>query len=133
MISAALYEYLAANAGAASIFPSQAPLNATLPTLVLDNVGDSRQKHWQNGITSTGLITSEFIVTFWASTQVAALNLANGLIALMDNLSGVWLDTSTSPNTRHYVGLVEAEDNGWQFEPTEELYSASVFLTITHH
>ena len=110
MISAALYEYLVANSGAASIYPSQAPQSAALPTLVIDKIGDDRDRHWAtNGQVATGFVTSEFELTVWAATQVAALNETNSLLTLMDMFTGVWFDTSTSPNTAHQIGLIEAE------------------------
>lgn len=132
MITAALYEYLNANSGAASIYPSQAPQDAALPCLIIDKIGDTRTSQWSNGVIARGLNDSEFELTVWATTQVAATSEINSLLALLDTYQGSWTDTSTSPNTIHRIALIEAEDNGWIHNPVEKLYSASLFLSINH-
>lgn len=131
MISAALYNFLSANSGAASIYPSQGPQNAALPCLIIDKIGDDRDRMWHGGTIQKVLTTSEFELTVWADTQIACTNEANALITLFDNYIGSWTDTS-SPNVIHRIAFVEAEDNGWQHNPIEKLYSASLFLSIQH-
>ncbi|TNE75551.1 MAG: hypothetical protein EP334_10055 [Gammaproteobacteria bacterium] len=131
MISAALGNWLASNSSAASVYPAVAPQGCSLPALVYDKVGNDSDRMWQDGRLQKGLTRSEFEITVWATTQLSATNEANALIAALDNFSGPWVDPS-SPNVTHRILLIETDDNGWEYNPTEKRYSASLFLTITH-
>lgn len=131
MITAALANWLSTNSGAASIYPAAAPQGCDLPVLVFDKIGDGRDRHWGDGTIQKGTARSEYELTVWGSTQISCSNEVNSLIAALDNFSGPWLDPS-SPNVLHRVLLIEAEDNGWEYNPSEKLYSASLFITITH-
>ncbi|WP_372810079.1 hypothetical protein [Litorivivens sp.] len=135
MITAALANWLSLNSGAASIYPSAAPQGCAMPVLVFDKVGDSTDRQWSNGTLQRGTTRSEFEITIWADKanggQLACGNEINSLITALDNFSGPWIDPS-SPNVTHRILLIEADDNGWEYNPEEKRYSASLFLTITH-
>lgn len=135
MITAALANWLASNSGASSIYPSAAPQGSVMPVLIFDKIGDDGDLLWNNGVRQKGMIRSEYEITVWADKdnggQLACTNEVNSLISSLGGFSGPMVDPS-SPNVTHRVSYIEAEDNGWDYNPAEKRYSASLFITITH-
>jgi len=134
MITSALVAYLKANLSNTRIFVGQAPLETVLPCITIDDGGDERSRHWSNGVTVTGSIEQDYECTVWATefNALAAKQLADELVTLLDNFAGPMVDTSLSPNVSHAIQWIECENSGGDFNPATEHYAQSVFLSIDY-
>ena len=136
MINSALIAYLNSNVSGVTFYVSQAPKNFSLPCGIIENDGDSRDRHWASTGVTTGLKTQEYELVVWADMVNGGPKLvaekADAIITLLDNFSGPLLDSQSSPNVNHRIAGIEASDGGGGFEAGPELYGHSVFLTITY-
>lgn len=133
MITGALISYLKANLSLTDVFVERAPLDEG-PCIVIDDNGDSRDRHWSGGATTTGIKDQEYEVTVWADLSEGgpryADQVADEIITLLDNFSGPMVDTQSSPNVSHRIAHIEATKGGGDFDPAPERYGYSVFLTV---
>lgn len=134
MITAALREYLVNNLSLTSIYVENAPLDSGA-CVVIDDNGDGRDRHWENGATVTGTKDQEYEITVWADLTEGgpkyADNIANELAALLDNFSGTMTDSS-SPTVSYRVLHIEVQKGGGGFDQTAARYANSVFVTLMY-
>lgn len=132
MMMSALVSHLQSNLSTNRVFVGDADANTSLPCVVIDDLGDFRNRHYSESGIQTGLIEGDYELTAWASTPLAAKRLADEILTLLDNFAGPMRDTTVSPVVIHRVALIEATNNGSDINEVTKHRGHSVFLSITH-
>lgn len=102
-----------------------------LPAVTVELEGSFRNRHFGTSNIQTGLIESDFEISIWGKTPESSNTLAYSLIASIENFSGPW-QTGGSPVSTVSIAGVEITGELSGFDGATELYTYSIFVTITH-
>jgi hypothetical protein len=129
MIQSALVAYI--KTIHARTYASQAPQKAQLPIITVDLESSVRNRHYGSSFYETGLIETDFEISVWSAKTSGAYDLAQSVISLLENFSGL-LSGTDSPATVYSVGDLEIITEQSGFDGETELFQYSIFITITH-
>lgn len=102
-----------------------------LPAITVDLDSSFRFRHFGTSNIQTGLIESDFEITVWGKEPGNVNGLAESVIANLENFSGPWVDGG-SPQQTHSIAGIEITSEIVDFDGPTELYTYSIFVTITH-
>lgn len=131
MIQSALIKWLRTIVGNGRVYANVTKKDCQLPAITVDFEGEYRNKHWTNGVTTTGRIESDFEISIWGNTSDSIRAIAETIISTIDNFSGDLTDLG-SPQTIYRVLHVDITSSSSDFDGETEQYAHSIFITITH-
>jgi hypothetical protein len=118
----------------AKTYAGVAPLNKSLPVITVELVGSFRNRHWSSEAGQaydTGLIETEFEVAVWSNKNSDVYTQAQSIVSLLENYSGP-VDGMESPVVTYSIADIEITSETSGFDGTTEMYTYSMFLTVTH-
>lgn len=131
MIYTALIQYLKGNLSNTRVFGNYAPQDTALPCTVVDLDGSTIFRHFSTNGVDSGLKITEFEVSVFAATQLAATQLATEISSLLQN-KRVEMNDGASPATVHRVADININSEVSGFDASVEHYSHSLFISVTH-
>lgn len=131
MIYTALIQYLKGNLSNTRVFGNYAPQDTVLPCTVVDLDGATIARHFASDGAATGLKNTEFEISVFAETQLAATQLATEISTLLQN-KRVEMNDGASPATVHRVADININSEVSGFDASVEHYSHSLFISVTH-
>lgn len=112
-------------------YASYAPHRKALPVITVDLVGSFRNRHHGNSGVQTGLIETDFEISVWGDVNSTVYAQAQSIVSLLENYTGPVQGTE-SPLVTYSIADIEitSESSGW--DGNTEMYTYSVFITVTH-
>ena len=131
MIYTALIQYLKANLSVTRVYGNYAPQDTVLPAVIVDLDAVTVSRHHAQVGAASGLKSTEFEISVFADTQLAATQLADEITTLLQNGRATMSD-GLSPQTLHRVADITVNSEASGFDGSVEHFSHSLFISVTH-